>query len=308
MNQMFMQLLTVKYFILAAFIATGLFVHLRGRVKHKLFRQLTDHSAIMAPYNTLMYLFSKVPAKPYADVKQFPELSILKDSWELIRDEGLKLYDEGHICAAAKYNDVGFNSFFRTGWKRFYLKWYDDFLPSAKTLCPKTTALLADIPSMNAAMFALLPPGSKLVSHRDPFAGSLRYHLGLSTPNSEKCYITVDGVTYYWRDGEEVMFDETYIYFAENQTDQTRLILLCDIERPLSNRLMQAFNRMIGWRMIRAAATQNVEGEHVGVLNKIFAYAYQVRLVGKRIKAWNKPTYYAIKWLLLGGLLYAIFF
>ena len=73
MNQMFMQLLTVKYFILAAFIATGLFVHLRGRVKHKLFRQLTDHSTIMAPYNTLMYLFSKVPAKPYADVKQFPE-------------------------------------------------------------------------------------------------------------------------------------------------------------------------------------------------------------------------------------------
>lgn len=161
---------------------------------------------------------------------------------------------------------------------------------------------------MNAAMFALLPPGSKLVSHRDPFAGSLRYHLGLSTPNSEKCYITVDGVTYYWRDGEEVMFDETYIHYAENQTDQTRLILLCDIERPLSNRLMQAFNRMIGWRMIRAAATQNVEGEHVGVLNKIFAYAYQVRLVGKHIKAWNKPTYYAIKWLLLGGLLYAIFF
>jgi hypothetical protein len=32
---------------------------------------------------------------------------------------------------------------------------------------------------------ALLPPGGDL-AHRDPFAGSLRYHLGLSTPNSEK--------------------------------------------------------------------------------------------------------------------------
>ena len=71
---------------------------------------------------------------------------------------------------------------------------------------------------------------------------------------------------------------------------------------------MQAFNRMIGWRMIRSAATQNVEGEHVGLLNKIFAYAYQVRLLGKRIKVWNKPTYYLIKRLLLGGLFYAIFF
>ena len=308
MNAVFAQLLAPKYFILATFIGTGLYVHFRGQVKHKLFRQLTDHSTIMAPYNTLMYLFSKVPAKPYADVKEFPELTVLKDNWEMIRDEGMKLFDEGYIRAAAKYNDVGFNSFFRTGWKRFYLKWYDDFLPSAKTLCPKTTALLADIPSMNAAMFALLPPGSKLVSHRDPFAGSFRYHLGLSTPNSDKCYITVDGVSYYWRDGEDVMFDETYIHYAENKTDQTRLILLCDVERPLSNAFMQSFNRMIGWRMIRGAATQNVEGEHVGILNKIFAYAYQVRLVGKRIKAWNKATYYAIKWLLLGGLFYAIFF
>ncbi len=308
MNFDLTHLLAPKYFILLIFIATGLYVHFRGRVKHKLFRQLTDHSTVMAPYNTLMYLFSTVPANPYADVKQFPELAPLKDSWEMIRDEGMKLFDEGYIRAAAKYNDVGFNSFFRTGWKRFYLKWYDDFLPSAKTLCPKTTALLAGIPTVNAAMFTLLPPGSRLVKHRDPFAGSLRYHLGLMTPNSDKCHIVVDGESYAWKDGEAVMFDETYIHYAENQTDQTRLILLCDIERPLSNAFMRAFNRIIGWRLIRAAATQNVEGEHVGIINKIFAYAYQVRLVGKRIKAWNKATYYVIKWLLLGGLFYAIFF
>lgn len=301
-------LLAPKYFILLTFIATGLYVHFRGRVKHKLFRQLTDHSTLMAPYNALMYLFSSVPAKPYTDVRQFPELAVLKQNWQMIRDEGLRLFDEGYIRAAAKYNDIGFNSFFRTGWKRFYLKWYDDFLPSAKTLCPQTTALLATIPTMNAAMFALLPPGSKLVSHRDPFAGSLRYHLGLRTPNSEKCRIVVDGISYAWHDGEDVMFDETYIHYAENQTDQTRLILLCDIERPLSNPAMRAFNRMIGWRLIRAAATENVAGEHVGVLNKIFAYVYHIRLLGKRIKAWNKATYYAIKWLLFGGIFYALFF
>src|SRR5689334_24353903 len=29
-----------------------------------------------------------------------------------------------------------------------------------------------------------LPPGGKLVQHRDPYAGSLRYHLGLVTPKS----------------------------------------------------------------------------------------------------------------------------
>jgi aspartyl/asparaginyl beta-hydroxylase len=41
-------------------------------------------------------------------------------------------------------------------------------------------------------MFAQLPPGASLVRHRDPYAGSVRYHLGLVTPADPKCYIDVD--------------------------------------------------------------------------------------------------------------------
>lgn len=296
-----------RFLVLFTFIVSGTIVHFRGRVRHKLSRQLLDHSTIMAPYNALMYLFSAVPNKPFVEMKHFPDLEPLREHWQMIRDEGMQLFDEGYIRAAAKYNDLGFNSFFRTGWKRFYLKWYGDFLPSAAVLCPKTAKLLASIPSVNAAMFALLPPGARLVAHRDPFAGSLRYHLGLSTPNSEECRIVVDGQLYFWKDGEPVVFDETYIHRAENQTDQQRLILFCDIERPLSNRVARALNRFIGKPLVRAAATQNVEGEKVGVLNKLFAYAYQFRLLGKRVKAWNRTAYYAIKWALLGSLAYAVF-
>jgi len=59
--------------------------------------------------------------------------------------------------------------------------------------------------------------------------------------------------------------------------------------------------------MISAAATQNMPGEHVGMLNRIFEYVYRLRIVGTRIKAWNRPAYYALKWLLIGAALYAIF-
>ena len=296
-----------RFLVLFTFVISGAVVHFRGRVRHKLSRQLLDHSTIMAPYNALMYLFSAVPNKPFIEMRHFPDLAPLRDNWEMIRDEGMQLFDEGYIRAAAKYNDLGFNSFFRTGWKRFYLKWYGDFLPSAEGLCPKTAKLLASIPSVNAAMFALLPPGARLVAHRDPFAGSLRYHLGLSTPNSEDCCITVDGQRYFWKDGEPVVFDETYIHRAENQTGQQRLILFCDIERPMTNRVLQWINRTIGHGMVRAAATQNVEGEKVGVLNRLFGYVYRFRLLGKRIKAWNRTAYYVIKWALLGSLAYAVF-
>ena len=105
----------------------------------------------------------------------------MRENWTTIREEALGLFSAGHIRAARKYNDLGFN-FFRSGWRRFYLKWYDEFLLSAQDLCPKTVELLSSCPSIHAAIFALLEPGGRLVTHRDPFAGSLRYHLGCPLP------------------------------------------------------------------------------------------------------------------------------
>src|SRR5258707_1792071 len=133
----------------------------------------------MAPYNCLMYMFSGVPNVPVHPTDRFPELKVLRDNWQTIRDEAVALFDEGRIKAAAKNNDWGFYSFFKSGWKRFYLKWYEDFLPSARAACPKTVAILNTIPTIHGAMFTLLPPGAQLGAHPDPFAGSLRYHLGL---------------------------------------------------------------------------------------------------------------------------------
>jgi beta-hydroxylase len=297
----------MKWFILLLFIASTLYVHLRGRVRHPFLRQLSDHSTFLAPLNAFMYLFSKVPNTPYLPVTQFPEMQVLQQSWPQIREEALRLREAGGIKASSQLNDVGFNSFFKSGWKRFYLKWYDDAHPSAATLCPHTTALLRGIPSIKAAMFAELPPGSRLVRHRDPFAGSLRYHLGLQTPNSEACYIDVDGQRYHWRDGEAVVFDETFIHYAENTTQADRVILFCDIERPLRYRWAQAVNRWFARHLLAAAASPNEVGDRTGGINRAFHYIYQVRLVGKRLKAWDKRAYYLVKWALFGGILALIF-
>ena len=216
------------------------------------------------------------------------------------------LFARGQIKAADKYNDWGFNSFFRTGWKRFYLKWYDQPLPSALANCPRTVELVNSIPTVKGAMFASLPPGGRLVQHRDPYAGSLRYHLGLLVPKSSgECRIFIDGEPYSWREGEDLVFDETYLHYAENTTSDDRIILFCDVERPLRTRAVVAANRWVSRHIINESATQNEEGERVGWLNRIFGHVYQVRLVGKRIKAWNRRVYYATKFLLIGGILAA---
>ncbi|MFO5855296.1 aspartyl/asparaginyl beta-hydroxylase domain-containing protein, partial [Klebsiella pneumoniae] len=63
---------------------------------------------------------------------------------------------------------AGFGSYYKIGWKRNYLTWYDGPLPSAQLLCPKTVELVSRIPNVKGAMFTLLPGGSHLYPHRHP--------------------------------------------------------------------------------------------------------------------------------------------
>ncbi|MGB8339636.1 MAG: aspartyl/asparaginyl beta-hydroxylase domain-containing protein [Burkholderiales bacterium] len=301
-----MSLPPLKYLLILFFLLPILYVHFRGHSRLKFVRQLTDHSALLAPYNVLVYLFSNAPDKPLFETKDFPELHSLRDNWQIIRDEAISLSSEGHIRTATGHNDAGFNSFFKEGWRRFYLTWYGESIPSAETLCPKTVALLKATPGVKSAMFALLPPGGKLNPHRDPFAGSLRYHLGLVTPNSPDCNIHVDGEKYFWRDGEDIMFDETYVHWAENKTDVTRIILFADIERPLKTGAMRVLNRFIARQLGKATVTQNFEGEKVGALNKFFALFHQLDEWRKQLKQYSKPAYILTKILLVILLLYAL--
>ena len=298
--------LAPKFIALYVFIVSVVFVHFRGHIRHPFYRQLTEHSTFMAPYNMLMYAFSAVPNKPFVDIGRFPELEPLTNSWRTLRDEALKLFDEGHIRAASGHNDLGFDSFYKRGWKRFYVKWYDEPLPSAKALCPKTVALVQSIPTINAAMFAMLPAGGTLGRHRDPFAGSLRYHLGLSTPNSDECRIFVDGEPYAWRDGEAVIFDETYIHWAENKTATMRVIMFCDVERPLKSRFVARINHWFKRTAIRASETENAPGDRVGVLNRIFSVVYYLRVPGKLLKQRSRTLYRVTKWVLVAGLVYLL--
>ena len=297
----------VKVAALGALVASATYVHFRGRARHSFLRQLTDHSTFFAPVNALVYLFSAVPPRPFLDPEGFPALARLQASWREIRDEALRLRDEARIRGSEAHDDAGFNSFFRRGWKRFYLKWYGEPQPSARAHCPRTVEILESIPEVRAALFALLPAGGTLMEHRDPFAGSLRYHLGLSTPNSDACWISVDGTRYSWRDGEGVLFDETYVHHAANETATDRLILFCDVERPLRGRLPRAANRWFGDHLMRASRSRNERGERVGPVNVAFGQVYKVRLLGKRLKARNVPAYYAVKYALIAGLVWLVF-
>lgn len=298
----------MKWAVVIAYLLCVLHIHFRGRVRLPFMRQLFDHSSFMSPINLFMHVFSKVPSQPYIPVSDFEQLAPLRDNWRIIRAEAENLLTLQKIKASDNNDDAGFNSFFKNGWKRFYLKWYDASHPSAERLCPQTYALLKQIPSVKAAMFAELPPGGKLNEHRDPYAGSLRYHLGLATPNDDRCFIEVDGERYSWRDGQDVIFDETYIHWAINGSEGDRIILFCDVERPMKFGWAQAVNRWLGKTLITAAASPNETGDQTGGVSKLFRVSFVMGGYRRRFKAWNKNVYKATKYALILAIVALIIF
>ena len=281
----------VVWVIIAIYMACIAVVHFRGRVRHSFWGQVFDHSGLLAPVNVFLYAFSGVPNKPYIALSHFPDLEALRSNADVIREEGLALMAHQRMKSPDNKDDAGFNSFAKAGWKRFYLKWYGDAHPSAAKLCPRTTEILRGLPSVSAAMFATLPPGAVLNPHKDPYAGSMRYHLGLVTPNDDACHIDVDGERYSWRDGQGVVFDETFIHKAENATDVERLILFCDVARPMRFGFARAFNQWFGRNVIAAAASPNDADDHTGVINRLFFLSHEAGQVRRRFKAWNKTVY-----------------
>lgn len=293
--------------VLLVFILSALVVHFRSPVRLSLRRQLASHATLFAPWNLLMYHFSAVPTNAYPAREHFPAAEQFRSHWEEMRDEALGLFDEGHIRASLAGDDASFASFFKAGWKRFYVKWYGDPLPSAEALCPKTVALVNRIPSCRAAMFAVLAPDSELKAHRDPYAGSLRYHLGLVTPNSEACHIVVNGESHAWRDGEDVIFDETWVHWVENRTDQKRIIFFADLERPLRSPLLSRLNHALGSFMGRITASPNQANEPAGAVNRLFGALRRQRERSRGLKKRHPRLFKLVKrfltlvllWLLL---------
>ena len=295
------------YYIFVFFTIYALsFYYIRSRNK-TLFsfrRQLTDIATFMTPFNLPAYLLSKVPLQSHYDADQFPELSVIEDNWKDIRDEALALYNAGHIAIK---DDLPASSFYKDNrWTSFYLKLYDSDIPSARELAPKTMALIDQVPSMNLALFACLNPGKAINKHHDPFAYTLRYSLGLSTPNSDDSGIVVDGVDYKWHDGDSVIFDETYLHHAYNNTDKPRIILMTDIDRPLKIKFIQRIYFYFGRFFNSLFAIDNVDAKNSGIGNKLGYYILAYQKAIKRIKHWNKPVYMTVKYALTFSLLFYI--
>jgi len=102
------------------------------------------------------------------------------------------------------------------------------------------------------AMFSVLQPKTRIPAHTGVANFRLVVHLPLVVP--AHCGFRVGGETREWRIGEAWVFDDTIEHEAWNESDQIRIIFICDIWNPrLTEEERAAITRVI-------AATDSYNG------------------------------------------------
>jgi aspartyl/asparaginyl beta-hydroxylase (cupin superfamily) len=118
-------------------------------------------------------------------------------------------------------------------WKVFVLYAMGIKPDANRARCPKTAELLDQVPHLIQAFFSILEAGKAVPAHDGPNYGQIRYHLGLIVPKQNPPSIRVKDTVYTWKEGESVMFDDTWNHEVYNPSAEDRVILLVDTMRPL---------------------------------------------------------------------------
>lgn len=118
-------------------------------------------------------------------------------------------------------------------WRVFMLSLLGQELPEARRLCPQVCDLVQQVPNMIQAFFSILEPGKSIPLHEGPYIGYLRYHLGIYVPKNNPPQIIVNQQPYTWREGEAVLFDDSWPHEVQNHSDDYRAVLIIDVLRPM---------------------------------------------------------------------------
>ena len=111
---------------------------------------------------------------------------------------------------------------------------------------PETCRAVSGVPNLIQAFFSILDPEKSVPEHEGPYYGYLRYHLGVQCPTQNPPHLVVNKQPYVWKDGEAVMFDDSWPHSVVNHCASPRAVLIIDIRRPLPS-VADAFNRFVIW-------------------------------------------------------------
>jgi len=184
--------------------------------------------------------------------RYFPEHVVFTQNWRTIQAECLQLMRD--MGAIPHFHDVmpeqkPLSEYGDKYWRLFVLRAYGVDHPGNLAKCPVTASLLKDNKSIQSAAISFLEGNKHIPTHRGPFRGVLRYHLGLVLPRkadgSATNRLRINDVTHELSEGHGLLWDDTYLHEAWNDSDSVRAVLLIDVVRPDMPRSLTLLNNFI---------------------------------------------------------------
>ena len=191
----------------------------------------------------LEYLYPGLPAIEFCEREEFPWLGEFEAATAAIQDE---------LAAILRADQAGFAPYVHYDnylpldqwrelnhsprWSAFHFYELGKPVDERYRRAPATMLALSKLPQAQVALrsptalFSVLQPRTRIPPHTGVANFRLVVHLPLVMPPS--CGFRVGGETREWRVGEAWVFDDTIEHEAWNDSDQTRIILICDVWNP----------------------------------------------------------------------------
>ncbi len=193
--------------------------------------------------------FPGLPTNAFFDLDLFPWLNQFRDRWKEIKGEAIELLERPNTLEP--FLDIPKNGLLnqyltldqtqirfenQPEWNAFFFYRHGNRYDANHAICKITSRTIEAAPLVKISehapeiCFSFLSPGTMIRPHHGVTNVRLVAHLPLIVPNS--CGLRVDNGTHYWREGEPVVFDDTFEHEAWNRSTSTRVILLMDCWNP----------------------------------------------------------------------------
>jgi beta-hydroxylase len=166
----------------------------------------------------------------------------LRDSHKEITEEFLKYQNNKYIptlgTVVEHVKPISDNQ--KQKWRAVFLNIYKRETDICKNF-PITCSILKKIPRCHISMFSILEPHKKIPIHSAHNHLVLRYQLGLIIPkDKENCKLTINNIERHWEEGHDMLFDDTFKHFVENNTNEQRVVLFLDVQKDMNNIFLNA--------------------------------------------------------------------
>jgi aspartate beta-hydroxylase len=182
---------------------------------------------------------SRIETPPILDHQcYFPAADQFAEAWPAIRQEALAV--AANLQNVPRFHDImsaqaEISANDGRDWRMFILKAYGVESAANMAACPTLAALVNATPDVLSASLSFMAPGKHIPAHRGPFRGILRFYLVLDMPKHADgrpaAVLKVAGQEYRLDEGDCLLWDDTYLHEAWNESEQVRTVLLLDVWR-----------------------------------------------------------------------------